>query len=177
MPTPVGHVMGGVSVYLAAWGRPSQDDLRFVAACVGVSLLPDLDFAIGPLTGRNYHHYFTHSLGFAALLALAAYLTSRIFRRTKPLQDAAVLTAVYLSHILLDMLGKDTSPPFGVQFFWPFSETFYISPHAIFDEVWRGTLGKLFGPHNWRTMAREVLILLPIGTLLWWWHRPRELVL
>ena len=62
MPTPVGHVIGGVSVYLAARGRPSQDDLRFVAACVGVSLLPDLDFAIGPLTGRNYHH-FTHSLG------------------------------------------------------------------------------------------------------------------
>ncbi len=171
MPTPVGHVIGGLVVYLAARDRPIKEDLPFVAACAGVSLLPDLDFAIGPLAGKSYHHYFTHSLGSAALFGLAAYLVSRAFRRNKPLRDATVLMAVYLSHILLDMVGRDTTPPFGVQLFWPFSEAFYISPVSLFDEVLRGTIGKLFGLHNWLAVARETLILGPIAVLLWW-RRP-----
>ncbi len=174
MPTPVGHVIGGLAVYLTSRDRliqPIQKDLPFVAVCAGVSLLPDLDFAIGPFAGKSYHHYFTHSLGFTALFGLAAYIVSRTLRKTRPLRDAAVLTVVYLSHILLDMVGRDTTPPFGVQLFWPFSEVFYILPVSLFDEVWRGTLGKLFGLHNWLAVARELLVLGPIVVFLWWWRR------
>jgi membrane-bound metal-dependent hydrolase YbcI (DUF457 family) len=122
--------------------------------------------------GRSYHHYFTHSLGFAPIFAVVVYLLARALKRSRPLRETGVLTAVYLSHILLDFLGKDTSPPFGVQLFWPFSDAFYISPITIFDEVWRGTLGKLFGWHNWWTVAREVLILVPVAVLLWWRRSP-----
>ncbi len=170
MPTPVGHVLGGLAVYAATGDKPLKKDLTFAAACVAVSLFPDLDFAIGPFAGRSYHHYFSHSLGFAALFGLGAYLVARAFGRSKPLRDAGILFAIYLSHIFLDLLAKDASPPFGVQLLWPFSEAFHMSPFAIFDEVWRGTLSKLFGLHNWLTVVREVVILAPVGAALWWWR-------
>lgn len=168
MPTPVGHALGGLAVYLGATHGEVRRDLALGVACLGVSLLPDLDFAIGPFAGRNYHHYFTHSLGFAALFALAAYIGARVLGQARPLWDTGVLTGVYLSHILLDLLAKDTSPPFGVQIFWPFSDAFYISPIIIFDDIWRGSLAKLFGLHNWLSVGREVLILGPVIALLGW---------
>jgi membrane-bound metal-dependent hydrolase YbcI (DUF457 family) len=168
MPTPVGHAIGGLAVYLAARDRPIREDLPIAVACAGASLLPDLDFAIGPFAGRSYHHYFTHSLGFTALFALAAYLVCRFLGRTRSFRDAMVLSAAYLSHIFLDMLGRDTTPPFGVQLFWPLSDVFTLSPVSLFDEVRRGTLGKLFGLHNWLAVAKETLILGPITVLLWW---------
>ena len=170
MPTPVGHALGGLAVYAATGDKPLKKDLTFAAVCVGASLFPDLDFAIGPLAGRSYHHYFSHSLGFATLFGLGAYLIARASHRSKPLRDAGILFAIYLSHIFLDLLAKDTFPPFGVQLFWPFSEAFYKSPILIFDEVWRGTLGKLFGLHNWLALAREVVILVPVGAVVWWWR-------
>lgn len=176
MPTPVGHALGGVAVYLAARNKASlQGGLAFASACLATSLLPDLDFAIGPFAGRSYHHYFSHSLGFAALFAVAAYLLARAAARAQPLRDAAILLAVYLSHIFLDLLAKDTSPPFGVQLFWPFSDTFIISPLLIFDDIWRGTLTKLFGPHNWWSVAREVAVLGPVCLAVRWRRRQQRL--
>lgn len=168
MPTPVGHALGGLAIYLAAKDRPIPEDVAFAVTCLGVSVLPDLDFAIGPFAGRSYHHYFSHSIGFAALFAVVTYAIARGLRRTRPFRDTGVLLAVYLSHIFLDLLGKDTTPPLGVQLFWPFSAAFHISPVFVFGEVWRGTLGKLFGLHNWMTVAREVLVLSPVCALLWW---------
>jgi membrane-bound metal-dependent hydrolase YbcI (DUF457 family) len=168
MPTPVGHALGAVAIYFAATDRPLREDLGMATACVGASLFPDLDFVITPFVGRSYHHYFTHSLGFAVLFAMVVYLIARGLKRTRPLRDTGLLTACYLSHILLDLVGKDTWPPFGVQLFWPFSDAFTISPLIVFDEVRRGTLGRLFGRHNWLTLAREVLILAPVAAFFWW---------
>ena len=36
------------------------------------------------------------------------------------------------SHILLDWLGADANPPYGVQAFWPFSDTWFISGVDVF---------------------------------------------
>jgi hypothetical protein len=42
----------------------------------------------------------------------------------------------------------------------------------VFDDIWRGTLAKLFGLHNWLSVAREILIVGPTTALgLWWWRR------
>lgn len=170
MPTPVGHAIGGLAVYAVTREKPLKEDLTFAAVCMGVSLIPDLDLVIGPFAGRSYHHYFSHSLGFAALFGVAVYLLARALDRPRPLRDAGVLFAVYLSHIFLDILGKDTTPPFGVQLLWPFSDAFYMSPLIIFDEVWRGTVGRLLGLHNWLTVVREMVILVPLCAVLWWWR-------
>ena len=65
------------------------------AACIGVSLFSDLDFAIKPFVGRSYHHYFTHSLGFAAIFAVVVYLLARALKRSRPLWETGALTAVF----------------------------------------------------------------------------------
>lgn len=170
MPTPVGHALGGLAVCAVTREKPLKEDLTFAAVCVGVSLLPDLDLAIGPFAGRSYHHHFSHSLGFAALFGVAVYWVFRALGRTQPLRDAGILFAVYLSHVVLDIVGKDTTPPFGVQLFWPFSDAFHISPIHIFDEVRRGTVGRLFGLHNWLAVVREIAILAPLLAALSLWR-------
>jgi membrane-bound metal-dependent hydrolase YbcI (DUF457 family) len=171
MPTPVGHALGGIAVYVAARGSSRPKDWPLAIAVVVSALLPDLDFAIGPFAGRSYHHYFTHSLGFTVLFAGVSYLGARFTKRAAPFRDAAVLTAAYFSHIFLDFLAKDATPPFGVQLLWPFSDTFYISPVKAFTATWRGSLAKLFGLHNWMAVGLEILVLLPIIALISRWRK------
>jgi membrane-bound metal-dependent hydrolase YbcI (DUF457 family) len=149
----------------ARWPRK---DWSLFGAVVVSALLPDADFVIGPFAGQNYHHYFTHSLGFAALFFGAVYLFMRAVGRTAPLGDASVMTAAYLTHILMDLLANDTDAPFGVQLLWPFSDAFFISPVKAFPAIWRGSFALLFGPHNWTAVGVELLVLLPIvGFFLW----------
>jgi membrane-bound metal-dependent hydrolase YbcI (DUF457 family) len=170
VPTPVAHSLAGAGIFLATGTRsPRRDGWLFVfsviAACV-----PDIDFGISFLAGQNYHHYFTHSVGFNMIFAAASYGAARLWRRERPLRDAAILSSAYLSHLLLDMLSKDTAAPFGIELFWPLSSDFYISPVLVFDDIWRGTLAKLFGLHNWLAVAREVAIVGPFVAGIWWWR-------
>jgi membrane-bound metal-dependent hydrolase YbcI (DUF457 family) len=175
MPTPVGHALSGVAVYVATRRRESLlKDLPLAVACVGAALAPDLDFAVSPFAGRTYHHYFTHSLGFAALFWAAAFLVARFAGRAAPGRDAALLATAFLFHVLLDLLAMDPSPPFGIRLLWPLSSAFYASPVALFADIRRGSLAILFGLHNWWAAAREVLILGPVLALVWWWRGGRR---
>ena len=171
MPTPVAHSLAGTTIALLSSGKRPLDRYLFAASVVAAAFA-DIDFGIGFLIGRNVHHYFTHSIGFTLLFAGVGYLTARAFARDRPAFDALVLGVSYLSHILLDMLSKDTAPPYGLELFWPLSDRFYISPILVFDDIWRGTLAKLFGLHNWLAVGREVLVMvLPTAVALWWWRR------
>ncbi len=173
MPTPVAHSLAGVTMgLLSSPGRPV--DLRLFLASVVAASLPDVDFGIGYLVGKNLHHYFTHSIGSTLLFTAAVSLISRAAGRERPAFDALVLGASYLSHILLDLFSKDTAAPYGMQLFWPLSNEFYISPVLIFDDIWRGSLAKLFGLHNWLSVARELLVMGPPALLTFvWWRRRR----
>ena len=144
-----------------------------LGATLTAALVPDLDLLIGPFTGRTYHHYFTHSLGFTGLFAVVVYGVARTMGRASPSRDTLLLTLAYLSHIVLDLLGKDTTPPFGVQLFWPFSDQFFISPVVVFSDVWRGSLSRTFGLHNWLALGREAVLLVPVVGLSWWLRRRR----
>jgi len=170
MPTPVGHALGGFAAYIRGT-TGARTDWTLLGATLAAALLPDLDLVIGPFAGRTYHHYFTHSLGFTALFAAAVYGAMRRMGRASPGRDSLVIAIGYLSHIILDLLTKDTTRPFGVQLLWPFSDTFFISRVTVFSDVWRGSLAQLFGLHNWLAVAREVLVLVPVLGLLWWLRR------
>ena len=168
MPTPVAHALAGTALYLRA---SRNKDLWLASSTVVAACLADIDFAIGFLTGQNYHHYFTHSLGFTTFFGLGAYFFARWAGRQRPGRDGLILGSAYLSHVLLDLLSKDTAAPYGVELFWPFSDAFYISPVLVFDDIWRGTLSKLFGLHNWLAVLREVLIVGPLVLLVGWRRR------
>ena len=169
MPTPVAHFLAGTTIaLLSSCQRPL--DKRFLAASVVGASFADVDFGVSFLIGRNVHHYFTHSVGFALLFAGAAYFLSR----NRPSFTALVLGVSYLSHLVLDMVSEDTAPPYGLQLLWPLSGEFYISPILVFDDIWRGTLAKLFGLHNWLAVAREILIVGPPTALVFLWFRRRQ---
>jgi inner membrane protein len=167
MPTPVGHALAGLAIS-SARGASLRHHWPFAAAGVASALLPDIDFLFGFLAGRNLHHYFTHSLGATAIYGAAVYLFCRFAGRQDALRMSGWLTLAYASHLGLDLLSKDTAPPFGIQLFWPFAPDFYLSAVLVFDEVWRGSLAKLFGLHNWLAVAREAVLLAPLVGLVRW---------
>lgn len=169
MPTPVAHALAGTAVYLASHrDRDRPEDWALFAGAVFAACAADLDFGISFLAGQNYHHYFTHSLGFATLFGVAAYFFARWAQRRGPGRTAWILGAAYLTHIVLDVFSKDKTAPFGVELLWPFSDAFYISPVLVFDDIWRGSLAKLLGLHNWLAVGREVAIVAPVVALIWW---------
>jgi len=174
MPTPVAHALAGTAVYLAASGAGRRrKDLMLFAAAVVAACFADLDFGLNFLTGENYHHYFTHSIAFASLFTIGVYFFSRLRKRVAPARDAWILGLAYLTHLLLDVFSKDTSAPYGLELWWPFSDAFTIAPFAVFDDIWRGTLPELLSLHNWLAVAREAVIVGAV-VLVFWWSRRRQ---
>jgi hypothetical protein len=152
VPSPIGHALGGAIVAaaalpgLAAWGlRLGSSGWLVVAAAVA----PDLDF----LWGR--HNQETHSIA----AAIAAGLVVLAWKRDARL--AAAVTTAWLSHVLFDWLGSDTTPPLGVKALWPLSSEYYFSNAFFFEAISRRYWLDNFISHNLRAVAREILILGP----------------
>jgi membrane-bound metal-dependent hydrolase YbcI (DUF457 family) len=179
MCSPVGH---GLAAFTVSW-RPSRA-LRFNAAvwlpalCI-LSVLPDIDFYPGLLIGHPnlYHHGWTHSLFFCGGVAglIAAFLA--LARKPGALKAGGLCLLVLISHLVLDCLSKDRTPPYGLQVFWPFSERFVSSPVTLFPDVDKGPdngtfLLRLFTLHNARTLLVETCILGPFAA--WTWFRSRK---
>ena len=173
MPTPVAHALAGVALYLGATRKASREDWSFAGALVVAAWFPDLDFGLGFLTGVNYHHYFTHSIGFTLLFTAITYIWARKVR-VSPFRYSLWVGFAYASHLCLDLFSKDKAAPYGLELFWPLSDRFFMSSLTVFDNICRGTLAKLFGLNNWLAVRREVLILGPIVLGLWWWSRRRN---
>jgi hypothetical protein len=76
---------------------------------------------------------------------------------------ALAVAVAYASHTLLDWLGRDTSPPFGIMALWPFDRGHYESGLHLFLPISRRYWLPEFWVGNLRALARELLILLPIG--------------
>jgi membrane-bound metal-dependent hydrolase YbcI (DUF457 family) len=178
MPSPLGHALGGAAAAWLAGGRlrkglhatvflpftgravpPSVNLTRrgLEALLFGtVAILPDFDLLFGA------HSTYTHSIG---AVFLAAGLTLALTRGRAPWLAVGV-AAAWSSHILLDWLGSDTSPPIGIMALWPFTDSFYQSSAFLFDAVSRRYwLPQEFIWGNLRAVIKEVFILGPIAWL------------
>jgi inner membrane protein len=145
---------------------PHRREYLLISSII-IANLPDLDVLPVLLLGDapSFHRQWTHSLiaaaGFALLLAgLAGW------QKSEKIFFGIWGGAVYLSHILLDMLLNDPSPPHGVKLLWPFSESYYIfsfTPFASFHygDPTVGIISMFFLPHNVATMVREVFLMAP----------------
>jgi hypothetical protein len=78
----------------------------------------------------------------------------------------ALAAAGWLSHLVLDYLGKDTHPPIGIPAFWPLSGGYYKCPIPLFMDIGR-TLTWEAVVHNSLALAWEVALLGPAVLLLW----------
>ena len=168
MPSPIGHMLGGViggwlvagrsgaSNGSSTWARWHRPDVRQAAGFAAVGAAPDLDLLFGT------HSTYTHSVGAVVLTALAVYAWSRGRRPRLALACAAAVA----SHILLDWLGSDTTPPIGIMALWPFTREFYQSPFFVFMAITRRWWLPQF--YTWNVVAalRELAILLPIAVVV-----------
>lgn len=161
MPSPVGHVLGGLATAFTAdiASRRRTSD-RLLLTCGALAAIPDIDLLV-----RRYHRTATHSVtAVATVFIITAVVTGRVTRW----RTAALCALAYGSHLLLDWLGADHHPPPGIQALWPFSPRWFISGAGLFRETsrlhlftWATTL------QNARTVLQEIVILLPIVAALW----------
>jgi inner membrane protein len=142
VPSPIGHLLGGAIVGYAV--APSA-----VALCAIAGAAPDVDF----LWGR--HNQETHSIAAAVAAGLVVLAWKRDIRL------AGAVTIAWLSHVLFDWLGSDTTPPLGVMALWPFSTEYYFSNAFFFEAISRRYWLDNFISHNAWAVAREMLILGP----------------
>jgi hypothetical protein len=103
----------------------------------------------------------------AALLAGAAvalFAAARGWERPVRLGVAGFLG--WLSHILLDYLGRDTSPPIGLMALWPFGHGYHKFPFPLFLDIGR-TLDLHTLGHNGLALAWEAFVLCPLVVASW----------
>jgi inner membrane protein len=166
VPSPLGHMMGGVA---AGWLFAGRSRRRWTPRIGAASwsatwsfavagTAPDLDLLAG------VHSMYTHSIG---AVAIAAALVLALTRGRERAMAAGVAAAV-ASHVVLDWLGSDTSPPIGVMALWPFSREYFQSPFYVFAAVSRRYWLPEFFTGNLLAAVRECAILIPIVMAVGW---------
>jgi membrane-bound metal-dependent hydrolase YbcI (DUF457 family) len=175
VPSPIGHILAGAAI---AWASDSGAQARtlppipgararlrnLTLVCAGLAAAADLDLVL-PGTHRTVTHSMT-AVGVVAIVAIA--MTGRVTFSPGRWRVVIACTAAYASHLLLDWLGADPTPPYGLQLLWPFSDRWFISNLDLF----RGTARiRLFTAASIRTNAlailQEVAILGPIALAAW----------
>jgi len=76
-------------------------------------------------------------------------------------------------------VGADAVEPLGAPFLWPFSDSYYLSPLAIFNPVEHGNVGegnlsvfnKIFSTENLLAACIEVAIVMPLWLFTFWLSR------
>ena len=165
MPSPVGHSLAGLIIYSATNRSIASRGSQLRALFMLVANAPDLDFLPGLVVGdlSRYHHGPSHSIGFAVLMGVMASVV--ISRR---LYAFVMGFSLYLSHVVLDYLIQDPSPPNGVQIVWPLSHEYYMAPFAFFPKFdyrpgfTESVLLAFFSLNNLMTVMTELLLLLPL---------------
>ena len=152
--------MGGIAAgWIVAPPREASKAglVRSGALFAAIAMVPDIDLLF------NWHQGPTHSLGAAVI---AGVVVGAVTRRPRVGVAAA---CAYASHVLLDWLGADTMPPFGVMALWPLSHEHYLSRLDVFAGVLR-MYKPGFWAYNIKAVTRELLILIP---LFWLSYRTR----
>lgn len=175
MPSPVGHTIAGICGFIVFQKKltPRLWTLFFLFS-IFIANLPDLDMLPGLLIGdiRSFHHQGMHSITASVLVGLLISLLARQWKLNW-VGWGLWGGGIYLSHVLLDLLVNDPSPPFGSQLFWPFSKSYFISPitpFARFDyfNPGLGMVRTIFTLHNFGAVLREVILMTPLVGLTWY---------
>jgi membrane-bound metal-dependent hydrolase YbcI (DUF457 family) len=170
MPSPVGHALAGLAVGVLAAGprnlvraldppaarRPIDTALLAMLPMAVLAVVPDVDLLFG------VHSIYTHSLGAAIIVLLIARVVTGAWRW------AIAACLAYASHILLDWLGHDTTPPRGIMALWPITRAYFESDLHLFLPISRRYWIPGFLAHNLTAVAREVLCVGPLAFFAYW---------
>ena len=174
MPSPLGHVLGGIAAGWLVSGVPrpasrTRTDVRATrdaarwreAALFGaLGALPDVDLLFGA------HSAATHSIGAAVIVgAVVTLFGARGLLRSPPVPAWIALlacSAAYGSHVLLDWMSTDSMAPIGIMALWPFDRGYYESDLHVFGAISRRYYqGWTFVRQNGLAVVRELAILIP----------------
>src|SRR3954471_5513537 len=126
MPTILSHAAVPLALRLGVGGKAVP--ARLLACGAIASILPVLDVVsmrLGVAFASDFgHRGFTHSLLFAAVVALAGACFSRRLR-TRFLRAFLYLFAAVASHGLLDTF---TNGGRGIELLWPWTSDLYFAP-------------------------------------------------
>lgn len=173
MPSPLGHAIAGVAAGWLVLGAPSPGvgrpaRRRFAGPYTweagwlsALALAPDLDLLAGVHSGP------THSLGAAAIVGVCLGLAARATGSRRAGRLGLAGAFAYASHVLLDWLGRDGTPPIGIMALWPVTRDHYeAGVHVFMGISRRHWQGWSFVRHNLAAIARELLILVPLLLLV-----------
>ena len=186
VPSPIGHALAGAAIAWSFRGASStggstgaSTGWKLPVACAVCAALPDIDLLYMPT-----HRTATHSVPVAVLLTILAVIVTGW---VNPIRDWAgrrfgVGTQTFVvglacglawsSHILLDWLGADANPPYGVQAFWPFSDTWFYSGVDVFPGTQRrNPLSMRAMLINVRAAVWETVLMGSIAAAAWWFRR------
>ncbi len=168
MATPVAHSLVGLA--LAVFRRPAAGAGRGAqaAALLAAALLanaPDLDYLYGLAAGapNRYHQTVTHTVAWIAAVALAAGAVDA--RRAGWPAARAAAGYVFLllaSHLLLDWLTADRSPPVGLMAAWPVSDRLWHAPVSVFPAAAKQSWRALISAGNLRVVLAEMAWTAPL---------------
>jgi len=176
MPSTVGHALAGLATAWTADLVPGNRGWRtappqagwfdrsgggLTVTCALLAAAPDVDLLF------HWHRTVTHSAG--AVLFVALFAATMAANSSRPIVRVTLMCAsAYATHLLLDWLGADATPPYGLQALWPFSGAWYISHLNIFRQTARRFL--LTAPivrQNALAIGQEIAILGPIVWAVW----------
>lgn len=152
MATPLGHGLAGLTVGVATGNRSRL--LGFATLGLFAGIAPDLDFVPGLLMGdpARFHQGPSHSIAAALSLGLLVALLAPSAQR---LRAGLIATGGYLSHLGLDLLTYDPTPPRGAPLLWPLLEEPIRSPLMVLPRVLHSVVSP-FNLHNLHVMAIEL---------------------
>jgi inner membrane protein len=178
MPSPVGHSLSGLVVYLALGDRVKRTPL-IILFFILISNLPDFDFLPGLLVGVPglFHRGVSHSICMGMLIGILVGAIYKKYPGGDFFRAALIGFILYSIHNVLDLFSISLKGPSGFQLLWPFSDHYFLSKIGVFMNVTysfstHDFYQSLFTPHNLRAIINEFLLFLP-GILFFWGIRSR----
>lgn len=155
MATPIGHGLAGLTVGVAGGRRAGLAGYAILGAVAG--LAPDLDFVPGLILGDpgRFHQGPTHSIVAALCVGVLVWFVAPSVHRWRA---GIVAAGGYLSHLALDLLTYDPTPPRGLRLLWPFVEESIHSPVTLLPRVLH-TVVSPFNLHNVYVAAIELAVI------------------
>jgi inner membrane protein len=167
MPSPVGHILGGVAVYLAGTSRASRSRIVLTVTLLG-SICPDFDFLPGIAMGNMsaFHHGISHSLTFAVLFGAIVFVFVRRVEKALAVQASILAALAYASHVILDFVAVNEGTR-GVPVLWPLSDeklgySLHLFGYFQYSDIRHGIASVV----RWENLVPVLRELTVIGSLV-----------
>jgi len=174
--SPVGHTLLGLALGSGRGASPRLSVAWLVFAIVAANA-PDLDYLAGLLAGDlgRFHRGVSHSVFAGLLFGTAVGLAVRGAGRGAFGRTAVWAGLLYLSHIVIDLVGFDHGGRSGMPLLWPITDETVYWPWPFLPglvSITRGTevgtfLRSLASASNVRAVLVEILLLGPLALFAW----------